>query len=112
MVGQKENSAEMSLPHKRMEWNPDKFKILGLWFTSNLANMTQINMADKFTEVRNMFLTWSKRMNTPLGRVAILKSPILSKLVYLWILLPNPPDKEIKQLQDMCYKFVWDKKKK
>ena len=45
-----------------------------------------------------------------MGRIAILKSLILSKLIYLWILLPNPPDQEIKQLQKQCYAFVWDNK--
>ena len=110
-LGKKKNSSTIYLPHKKMEWNPPKFKILGLWFTNDISKLTEINIADKFIEVRNMFNTWAKRMNTPLGRVAILKSLILSKLVYLWILLPNPPDKQIKELQDMCYEFVWDKKR-
>ena len=110
-LGKKKNSAEIYLPHKKMDWNPPKFKILGLWFTNDLSNMIEINFASKFMEVRNMFTTWSKRMITPLGRVAVLKSLVLSKLVYLWILLPNPPDKQIQELQDMCYKFVWDKKR-
>ena len=94
-----------------MTWNPLRFKILGLWFTNDLTNMTDINIANKFTEVKTLFKIWSKRTCTPLGKFAVLKSLILSKLVYLWILLPNPPENEIQQLQKLCFEFVWDKKK-
>ena len=46
----------------------------------------------------------------PLGRVAVLKSLILSKIVYLWILLPNPPDKLVDALQKTMYELVWNRK--
>ena len=51
-----------------------------------------------------------KRLIKPLGRVAILKYLFLSKLIHLWILLPNPLDEYINSLQKLCYKFVWNKK--
>ena len=52
-----------------------------------------------------------KHAITPLGRVAVLQSLILSKLVYLWIMLPNPLDKFINEVQKMCFEFVWDRKR-
>ena len=51
-----------------------------------------------------------KSLITSLGRVAVLKSLVLSKLIHLWILLPNPPDEYINSLQKLCYEFVWNKK--
>ena len=51
-----------------------------------------------------------KRLITPLGRVAVLKSLVLSKLMLLWILLPNPPNEYINSLQELCYEFVGNKK--
>lgn len=59
---------------------------------------------------QKLFSTWMKRSNTPLGRVAVLKSLILSKLIYWWTLLPNPPNHLIHQLQKKCFQFVWDNK--
>ena len=49
-------------------------------------------------------------MIPPLGRAAILKSLILSKLIHLWILLPNPPDHFVNDLQKECFRFVWNGK--
>ena len=45
-----------------------------------------------------------------MGRIAILKSLILSKLVYLWLLLPNPPDGIIEEIQKSIFMFIWNKK--
>ncbi|WP_293716296.1 hypothetical protein, partial [Thiolapillus sp.] len=57
-----------------------------------------------------LYKVWLKRQITPLGRVAVLKSLILSKIVYLWLLLPNPPDNLVDALQKTMYKFVWNRK--
>ena len=59
-----------------------------------------------------MYKIWLKRQITPLGRVAVLESLILSKIVYLWILLPNPRDNLIDALQKTVHESVWNKKKK
>ena len=58
-----------------------------------------------------LFMTWLKRLLTPLGRVAVLKSLIVYIFVHLWIILPNPPDTYIKDLQGMVYKCVWNGKR-
>jgi exonuclease III len=109
-LGNKRNSETRYLPNLKMSWNPTQFKILGLWFTNDLTKMTELNINDKFNETKKLFTTWMKRSSTPIGRVAILKSLILSKLVYLWIMLPNPPEHIIQYLQKKCYAFVWDNK--
>ena len=79
------------MPHFNIVWNPSQFKILRVWFTQDLKGCEQINYNEKLSEEKALFNIWSKRLITPLGRVAILKSLILSKLVHLWILLPDPP---------------------
>ena len=109
-LGSKRNSLIKWLPHLNMTWNPPKFKILGIWFTNNLENMDSLNYDEKFYEVQKLLAIWLQRTNTPIGRTAVLKSLILSKLIYLWILLPNPPNNTLKKLQSDIFNFVWDKK--
>ena len=94
-----------------MCWNPHKFKILGIWFTYNLENIENLNLNDKFFEIQKLMNIWLKRTITPIGRTVVLKSLILSKLIHLWILLPNPPDNLIKKLQSEIFNFVWENKK-
>lgn len=91
-LGNERNCEIIFLPHLNMNCNPKQFKILGVWFTSGLSKMAELNITDKFNETEKLFNIQAKHSITPLGRVAVLKSLILSKLVYLWIMLPNPPN--------------------
>ena len=73
--------------------------------------MEKMNTYDKYLETKTLFNCWAKRSTTPIGKVVILKSLILSKLIYLWILLPNPPNDLMDKLQKQCFEFVWEGKK-
>ena len=109
-LGSRKNSPQKYMEHLGLEWNPPKFKVLGIWFTNDLQNCANINYNEKLADIKHLFKIWIKRQLTPLGRVAILKSLILSKLIHLWMLLPNPPDNFFKTLQTICYKFIWNNK--
>ena len=109
-LGSRKNSTVRYMEHLKMEWNPEQFRILGILFTNDLKKCVEINYEEKLADVKNLFKIWAKRQLTPLGRIAVLKSLILSKLIHLWMLLPNPPDEFLKTLQTICYKFVWNSK--
>ena len=109
-LGCNKGSQRKYIQDLKMEWNPSKFKILGIWLTADLVGCETINYDEKFYEMRTLFRIWVKRQITPLGRIAILKSLILSKMVHLWLLLPNPPEKFTNGLQKFIFQFVWKKK--
>ena len=95
-LGSNPNSNIRYMPHLKFEWNPPTFKIFGIWFTNDLESCARWNVDTKFQEVKSLFIIWLRRLITALGRIAILKSLILSKLVHLWLLLPDPPDSFMK----------------
>ena len=105
-LGSKRRSRIKYMLQLKIVWNPSQFQILGVWFKQNLNGCEQIYYNEKFSEVKALFNIWSKRLITPLGRVAILKSLILSKLVHLWILLLDPPDDFVNNVQNMCFQFM------
>ena len=51
-LGNKRNSLVKYIPHLRMEWNPPKFKILGIWFSNDLKECEVLNFSDTFSEIR------------------------------------------------------------
>jgi hypothetical protein len=109
-LGSMKNSPRKFMQNLKIIWNPPKLKVLGIWLTNDLKECTQLNYSEKFYEARKLMQIWIKRNITPLGRVAILKSLILSKLIHLLILLPKPPEALINDLQKLCYSFVWGNK--
>jgi len=50
---------------------------------------------------------WSARNLTLLGKIAILKSLVVSQIVYLLSSLPSPPG-VIKEINCLLHDFLWD----
>ena len=94
------------MQHLDIAWDPQFFKILGITFTNDLHDMIEINFRPRLNEIESLYRVWIKRQVTPLGRIAVLKSLVLSKLIFLWILLPNPPQNIVNDIQNSVYKFV------
>ena len=55
----------------------------------------------------NLINQWSKRDLTPLGRITVLKTLIISKIVHLLLALPSPSEKLLRELNTMFYSFLW-----
>lgn len=64
-----------------------EFKLLGIWLITKLEICYALNFREKYGEIKNLVKSLLKRVITPMGRVAVLKSLILTKLIYLCILL-------------------------
>ena len=47
-LGNKRNSLVKYMPYLQMEWNPPKFKILGIWFTNDLKECEVLNFSEFF----------------------------------------------------------------
>ena len=45
---------------------------------------------------------------TLMGKITVLKSFALPKLVYPLSVLPNPPEEKIKYIINKMYQFLWD----
>ena len=72
-----------------------------MWLTADLIDCEEINYINIFSEIKILFNIWIKTTITPLGKIVVLKSLILSKIVQLWMLQPNCTDR----LQTICFKF-------
>ena len=84
------NQNETYLPHLNFEWNPPSFSILGIEFTIDLINITDINIAPKLIKMQRDINSWSKRDLTPFGKVVVIRTLLISKIVHIFISLPTP----------------------
>ena len=97
-------------PELNFIWNPRSFKVLGVQFTTDLDDITDINLTQKIEIMTKAIKQWSKRDLTPFGRVTVLRMLILSKIVHIFMTLPRPKIGSVKEIQTMCHKFVWNGK--
>ena len=62
-LGNKRNSPVKYMPHLQMEWNPPKFKILGIWFTNDLKECEVLSFSDFFLRNTSFVQSMVKETN-------------------------------------------------
>ena len=71
--------------------------------------MLELNYKEKLSKMKNLIQIWKCRYLTPLGKITVIKSILISLLTPLFISLPNPTSSIIKQLKTMLLDFLWEK---
>ena len=109
-IGSKRNSDLRYMPHLNFQWNPPVFKALGVFFSTNLNSIVDINYEGKLLEIKRILNIWSRRYLTPYGKIMVIKSFAVSKIVYLLINIPDPRLDFVKELDKMFFDFLWENK--
>ena len=81
-------------------------KALGVHFGYNSEESLQKNFYDKISDIKKQIHLWSWRGLSLLGKVSIIKSLLLPKLIYIFSILP-PPSEFVALIQTIIYKFLW-----
>ena len=82
-------------------------QLLGICFTNDENDLFPLNYTPKLSRLKNCLKSWSMRDLTPIGRNVIVKSFALSQLVFLFQVLPNPPNHFIREIDQAIYDFIW-----
>ena len=72
--------------------------------------MVDINFNKAISKSKNILTSWKKRYLTPIGKITVIKTFIISMFNHLFISLPTPKFSTIKKISDLVYEFLWDKK--
>ena len=81
-------------------------KALGIVFTYNEVDLLQKNFYDKLKDIRMQTRLWSCRGLSLYGKVTIIKSLLIPKMLHVFSILPASED-FIKQLNSIIYNFLW-----
>lgn len=87
-----------------------QFKLLGIQFDVDLANITKLNYDKKLVKIKEIINQWNKRHTTPIGRITLIKSLIISQMNHSFISLPTPSSKFVKDLNEILFNFLWKSK--
>ena len=81
-------------------------KALGIVFTYNDTDQLQKNVYDKLKDIRIQIRLWNCRGLSLFGKVTIIKSLLLPKMLYVFSVLTTP-EEFTKQLNTIIYNFLW-----
>ena len=90
----------------------EPLELLGIKIFHEHKRTKLINYENKIGEIEKAMSPWTQRSLTPLGRVLLVKSLMLSKFVYLFSVIENPEKSYMARLETLLFKFIWGKKDK
>ena len=92
-----------------LSWVKERVYALGTWFYKDISQCTLINHEMRLQMMRNVIESWKHRHASLYGKVAIIKSLIISKVNYCLSSLPTP-QWFIKDVQNDINGFLWNNK--
>lgn len=93
-----------------LEWGSTKFTLLGVHYSVNLKEMIKLNFELCNLKIKKILKSWSSRDLTPIGRISVVKTFIISKYNHLFQTLPSAGDDFMKNLIRDLYTFIWGEK--
>ena len=91
-----------------IKWPQDPIKALGIFFTYDKKFLDMKNFTEKLDNIKKLINIWSSRGLSLYGKVTIIKSLLLPKVVYASSLLPTP-EHIIKELNHLIYNFFMER---
>ena len=94
-----------------MCWTNDPVLLLGVIICTDTNRLIQLNFDPLIIKVENQMKIWSMRDLSLFGKTLIIKSLLMSQLVYKLSVLPSPSNDFIDKLQSLFFKFLWGKRR-
>ena len=90
-------------------WPRDPIKALGIFFSYDTNKTNELNFAEKIRNLEKTLNRWKRRNLTLYGKINIVNTSGLSKLIYNASVLVIP-EKYIKEIENLIFDFIWDGK--
>ena len=107
-IGSLKNTDVKFCENKDINWTSENAQTLGIIFSTDKRKLLQLNFEPKLKEFRTCLNTWRKRNLTVLGKIVIIKSFALPKLIYPFMMLPNPKEEVLQDITRTLYNFLWN----
>ena len=104
-IGSKRNSQDRPCPEYNLLWTKEPITILGVQISTNRAEIPHLKYHSRISALNRTLSPWLQRSLTPFGRCLVVKSLALSKLTYLFSVLPSPSLTLIRQVERIFNSF-------
>ena len=108
--GSLRNTNIIFLNERNFQWSSEKAKALGVTFHNNKEQFIKENIDKKIEDFENVLKQWQHRKISLLGKITVIKSLALPKLIYPLTILEKPSIEKIKHIITSMYKFIWNNK--
>jgi hypothetical protein len=85
LIGKEKISANGIKTKWKLSWNQQNFDMLGFKFHVDLSKMIELNYKSKIAKALKNFNMWKRRIITPIGRIIVIKTLVLSLFNHLFV---------------------------
>ena len=78
--------------------------------TMHMSHITITNIENKIEFIKKLVQNWMYRNITPIGRVCVAKSLLISKVTHVLQALPTPPKEYLLKIDKILIDFIWKHK--
>ena len=94
----------------KLEWTQE-FVSLGITYNiDKFDDITDLNINLKKIEIQKLIAIWNARFLTPFGKITVVKSLLISKIIHVLLSLPSPSDDLYEDLENLFKNFIWGNK--
>ena len=108
-IGRKKFSKDKLNVTMDQEWGCTNFTLLGIEFSTNVSAITERNYTKALEKIKKLVKIWSNRYLTPLGKITVIKTNLISQCVHLLSTIPRS-ESFLRTLNIILYKFLWNGK--
>ena len=108
-IGRKKNSKDKLKVSVNLDWGKSEFILLGITFNVDLVNMPENNLNNALDKVEIQLRKWKQRKQTPIGKITVLKTLILSKFIHIFFII-TCSRKLYSQVEHYFFQFLWNNK--
>ena len=108
-IGSKIKSKSRVDVNAEMLWGENEFTLLGIIFSTDLNNISKIKFEKVLFKTKAELNSWKYRILSPIGKITVLKTLILLKIIHLFSLIPTP-NYILNEINKMFYNYIWNGK--
>ena len=110
-IGSMKDSLAQLYTQKKLKWTSEPTLLLGIKITTNIAELCKLNFDGLVDKLISISKLWNQRHLTLLGRIIIIKSLLVSQLIYKFSVLPTPDTDTLKSVEKVLLDYLWNNKK-
>ena len=88
-IGRKKFSKDKLNVSTKLEWGHNNFNLPGIKFSTNLTLIPEQNYKKAIEKIKILVNKWKSRYLTPLGRITVIKTHLISQCIHLMSALPR-----------------------
>ena len=109
-LGSLRNTNAKLYTQKPISWTNDPMNILGIIITDDHDKLIELNYAPLLPKIKLILDRWRRRPLSLMGKICIVNTLIASLFIYKIRVLPNIPERLIKNIENLIVDFLWEGK--